>query len=431
MKKNPSELKIVLVGAGGMSFGPVMVHDAIHSPKIAGSELVLHDIDEQKLDSAFAAAERLNTAAGEPVRMTRTTDAETAYKDADFLLLSVELERFWGWKLDYEIPVKYGSTQIMGENGGPGGMFHSLRSIKTVLGICDTAAAICPDAYVLNLTNPMSRVTLAINRATNFRNVGLCHEFSGGIARLMFMLLKPMKKINAKASGINHFTFFYQIDDADTGEDLYPRVRKHIENFPFLHPPLVSHICREYGLFATSEDSHIGEYFPGVKDIVGRHMNFRRFHQTDCAIRDQLTKWYGKGLFPPIPIHKLPRSFEQAFPIIEALATGERTYLDAANVPNRGFISNLPDDAIVEVPAWTGDTDLEPETVPPMQDDLAAMMQTQIEIQDLVVRSALEKDPDLAFQAIVMDPLSPPDETQCRRMFDEMMDTQKHLLPFA
>jgi len=428
--KNPSENKIVLVGAGGMSFGPVMVHDAIHSPKIAGSELVLHDINEKRLDNAFAAADRLNTAAGSPVRMSKTSDPAVAYKDADFLLLSVELERFQGWKMDYEIPVKYGSTQIMGENGGPGGMFHSLRSIKTVLGICDTAAAICPDAYLLNLTNPMSRVTLAINRATKFRNVGLCHEFHGGLARLMVMLLKPMKKINAKASGINHFTFFYQIDDADTGEDLYPKVRRHMEQFPFLHPPLVRHICDEFGVFATSEDSHVGEYFPGVGDIVGKHMDFRRFHQTDCAIRDQLTKWYGKGLFPPLPIHRLPRSMEQAFPIIEGLATGDRTYLDAVNVPNKGYIPNLPDDAIVEVPAWTGAHGLEPETAPPMQEDLAAIMRTQIEIQDLVVRAALEKDPDLAFQAVVADPLSPPNEDKCRRMFHEMMDKQKHLLPF-
>lgn len=428
--KNPQETKIVLVGAGGMSFGPVMVHDAVHSPKIAGAQLVLHDIDQERLDNAFAAADRLNRAAGEPVRMSATTDPETAYRDADFLLLSVEIQRFWGWKTDYEIPVKHGSTQIMGENGGPGGAFHSLRSIKTVLGICDTAAAICPDAYLINLTNPMSRVTLAINRATKFRNVGLCHEFHGGLARLMFMLLKPMNKISAKATGINHFTFFTQIDDADTGEDLYPKVRRHMENFPFLHPPLVRHICNEYGVFATSEDSHIGEYFPGVKDIVGRHMNFRRFHQTDCAIRDQLTKWYGKGVFPPLPIHKLPRSMEQAFPIIEGLVTGDRVYLDGVNVPNRGYIPNLPDGAIVEVPAWTGANDLEPETMPPVQEDLAAMMRTQIEIQDLVVRAALEKDPDLAFQAVAMDPLSPPGEAACRRMFDEMMRTQKHLLPF-
>ena len=430
MMKLPSEIKIVLCGAGGMSFGPVMVHDAVHSPKIAGAQLVLHDINEKKLDSAFAAAERLNKAAGEPVRMSCTTDPQTAYKDADFVLMSVELERFPGWKMDYEIPVKYGSKQIMGENGGPGGLFHSLRSIKTCLGICDTIQSICPDAYLINLTNPMSRVTLAINRATSLRNVGLCHEFTGGLFRLMVMLLKPMKKINAKASGINHFTFFYQIDDADTGEDLYPKVRKHIENFPFLHPPLVSHLLKEYGLFATSEDSHIGEYVGFAKDVMGRHMDFRRFHQTDCAIRDQLTRWYGKGVFPPLPIHKLPRSFEQAFPIIEGLATGDRTYLDAVNVPNRGFIPNLPDDAIVEVPAWTGERNLEPETVPPVQSDLADLMRVQVDIQDLVVRAALEKDPDLAWQALLMDPLAPPDQDSCKKMFDEMRVAQKQYLPF-
>ena len=299
-----------------------------------------------------------------------------------------------------------------------------------MLGICATAERLCPDAFLINLTNPMSRVTLAINRATKLRNVGLCHEFTGGLMRLMFMLLKPMNKIHAKASGINHFTFFYQIDDADTGEDLYPKVRKHIETLPFLHPPLVAHLCREYGLFATSEDSHGGEYVPFAKEVVGRHFPFHKFFRHEGAVRDQLTQWYGKGVLPNLPIHKLPRSFEQAFPIIEALATEDRTYLDAVNVPNRGFIPNLPEGAIVEVPSWTGARDLEPETVPPVQDDLAAFIRTQIVIQDLVVRAVLEKNPDHAFQALVMDPLAPPDESSCRKMFDEMMKLQKPYYPF-
>ena len=427
--KDASDLKITLVGAAGMSFGPVMVHDAIHSPKIAGSRLVLHDIDEARLAPSFAAAQRLNKAAGSPIRLEMETRIPDAYEDADYIILSVERDRFKGWEQDYTIPIKHGSTQIMGENGGPGGMFHSLRSIKTCLEVCENIKNICPDAYLLNLTNPMSRVTLAINLGTDIRNVGLCHEFHGGLLRLAMFLLLPMNKIAAKASGINHFTFFYDIRHADTDKDLYPRLERHFKMFPFLYPPLVRHMFKEYGLMATSTDSHIGEYVPFAKKVVGRHMDYYKFFQNEGDLRCRLTKAYGEGMLP-LPIHRIPRSMEQVFPIIEGLATGDRTYLDGVNVPNKGYVPNLPEGAIVEVPAWTGDRDLEPETVPAIHPSLAELMTVQVEIQELVVKAALERDPAAALQAVIMDPLSPPDESKCKSMFDEMMALQADYLSF-
>lgn len=449
-----SSPKITLVGAGGMSFGPAMVLDAINSEKLRGARLVLHDIDLVKLDVVHGLAQRLNEKHGHPIRIERTLDPAEALDGADFCLLSAELGRFRYWRQDYEIPLRHGATHINGENGGPGAVFHSLRSIKTCLEVCENLARHCPDAFLINLTNPMSRVTLAINAATKLRNVGLCHEFAGGVFRLGVLLRVAPRKIRAKAAGINHFTFFYEIRHADTGEDLYPRVRelwrrryfqyppavtaiaRALVRVPWVdlaveqfHAPLVAHVFREHGWLPTSVDSHIGEYVPYAQEIAGWHPTPVDFHQQLCGRVDRIATEYGQGR-SWLPLHRLGRSGEQAFPIIEALHTGERHYVDAVNVPNRGYVPNLPEGAIVEVPAWVGARGLEPEVVPPLPQPIAALTTAQVEIQNLVVRAAIERDPAPAFEALRIDPLSPSDAGACRKMFDELMAAQADVLPF-
>ncbi len=174
-------LKICLIGAGGMSFGPVMVLDAVNTRRIRGATLMLHDVSPERLAVAEKFATRVNRANGSPITIEASTDPAEAMSGADFCLASAEIGRWPHWIEDYEVPVRYGSSQITGENGGPGAVFHSLRSIKTMLGICDDIQRYCPDTFLINLTNPLSRVTLAINTATPIRNVSLCHEFAGGL----------------------------------------------------------------------------------------------------------------------------------------------------------------------------------------------------------------------------------------------------------
>ena len=214
--------KITMVGAGGMSFGPTMVNDVIHTTRLRGARLVLHDLDAPRLERAHQFATKLNAAAGAPVVLDRTTDPGAALDGADFVLASAEFGRFRHWREDYEIPNRYGARQITGENGGPGAVFHSLRSIANTLGICADIEKYCPQAFLINLTNPMSRVTLAINRATGVRNVGMCHEMPLGVDRLARRLRIDRTHVDAKASGINHFTFFTEFRDTRTGEDLLP-----------------------------------------------------------------------------------------------------------------------------------------------------------------------------------------------------------------
>jgi alpha-galactosidase len=447
-------LKICLIGAGGMSFGPVMVLDAVNTPKIRGATLMLHDVSPERLGVARRLADRVNAKRGSPIRVEDSVDPAEAMTGADVCLLSAEMGRWDGWISDYEIPNRHGATQITGENGGPGAVFHSLRSIKTVLGICADLARYCPDTYLINLTNPMSRVTLAINTATDLRNVGLCHEFAGGVTRVAAMLRVPRAKIAAKASGINHFTFFTEIRRADTGEDLYPRLRRLYQRRLFDFPPsitavarqlvkvpwvdvgveqfyapLVSRMFREYGLLPCSVDSHIGEYVPFAQEAAGWHPTPVYFHRNLMARVERLVTRYGNGK-SLVPMHRAGRSHEESFPIIGAMHSGVPRSLNAVNVPNRGFVPNLPDGAIVEVPARVGAEGLEPEVMPEIAEPLAQFMRTQIGIQDLVVKAALTGDPEPAFEALCADPLSPPDRRACRRIFDELAAAQVSALPF-
>ena len=193
--------RICLIGAGGMSFGPVMVLDAVNTRRVRGATMVLHDVDRDRLDAARRFAKRVERANGNPITIEASLDPAEAMTGADFCSTSAEIGRWQHWIEDYEVPVRHGSTQITGENGGPGAVFHSLRSIKTMLGICADIERYCPETFLINLTNPLSRVTLAINSGTTINNVSMCHEFAGGVSRIARLLRIPRRKIRPRRPG--------------------------------------------------------------------------------------------------------------------------------------------------------------------------------------------------------------------------------------
>jgi alpha-galactosidase len=446
--------KITLVGAGGLSFGPTMVNDVIHTPELAGARLVLHDIDPARLARAHRFAARLNAANGAPVRLEQETDAARALEGADFCISSAEHGRFPYWRQDYEIPRRHGSTQVNGENGGPGAVFHSLRSIKNTLGICADIEKYCPDAFLVNLSNPMSRVTLAINLGTSIRNVGMCHEMPIGVVRIARLLRISPGRIEARASGINHFTFFTEMFDRKTGEDLLPRVKAlfHRKIFDFgplltrlaqaserrpllamlsdqLYAPLVVHMVREHDLVPCSVDSHIGEYLPFAHEIGGHHpAHVGQFERIDRVI-ERFTVWLAETRLP-VPVQRMGHSLEEVIPIIASLWSGERRRIMAVNVPNRGYIPNVAEGAIVEVGAEVDGDGIHPEKMPPIAEPIAGHIAAQIPLQEWIVESALTGDRDLALRAVLEDPASPRDEAACRALFDELSALQAEELPF-
>ncbi|MHB8896485.1 MAG: family 4 glycosyl hydrolase, partial [Candidatus Geothermincolia bacterium] len=407
-----------------------------------------------RLERACVFAAKLNAAHGAPVLLDRTTDPAAALDGADFVISSAEIGRFRYWRQDFEIANRHGARQINAENGGPGAVFHSLRSIKTTLGICADIEKYSPDALLLNLSNPMSRVTLAINRATKVRNVGMCHEMPIGVHRLALLLRKRFHDIEAKASGINHFTFFTEFRDRHTGEDLIPRIRdlfarrvfdypgptgalvKKLSRFVLLaaladqlYSPLVVHMVREYGIVPCSVDSHIGEYLPFALDFAGDHYPpVELFDHLDRRV-ERLANW-AVDTHVPIPFHRVGHSLEEVINVVAATWTGTPARVMAVNVPNRGYLPNVVDDAIVEVGAMVDGDGIHPETMPPVVDPIAGYIATQVALQDLIVESALTGDPDFALQALIEDPCSPADKNACRAIFDELRDLQATDLPF-
>lgn len=446
--------KITLIGAGGLSFGPTMVNDVVHTPALAGARMMLHDVSDPRLERAYRFAVKLNAANGAPIVIDRSTDPAEALDGSQYCIWSAEFGRFPYWKQDYEIPRRYGATQVTGENGGPGAVFHSLRSIRNTLGICASIEKHCPDAFLVNLTNPMSRVTLAINQGTEVRNVGMCHEMPIGISRLGRLLRVPPSRIHAKASGINHFTFFTEMVDSRTGEDLLSRVKdlfsrrffdfgptvtrlaRATETRPVLamlteqlYSPLVVHMVRTYGVVPCSVDSHIGEYLPFAHEIGVYHpAHVDQFQRIDRVAERFITWVADTGV--PVPVQRMGHSLEEVIPIIAALWTREPKRVTAVNVPNRGYLPNVAEGAIVEVGATVDGDGVHPEVMPPVVEPIATHIATQVALQDLVVRAALTGDREPALRAVIEDPASPPDEQACRAMFDEMVGLQAEHLPF-
>lgn len=450
-----TEPKITLVGAGGISFGPSMVNDVIRTPALTGSLLVLHDIDAGRLERAFGFASKMNAAAGSPVVIARTTDASAALDGAHFVISSAEIGRFEHWRQDYEIPNRHGARQISGENGGPGAVFHSLRSINTTLGICRDIEKWCPDTFLVNLSNPMSRVTLAINRATRIRNVGMCHEMPIGVHRIARLLGIDVSRIEARASGINHFTFFTEMRDRETGEDLLARTREMFDSKRFdfgpvttstaklawhlsplaalaeqLYSPVVVAMARTHGVVACSVDSHIGEYLPWATSVGAYHpVPVDLFERLDRSV-EKLATWVADTRIP-LPLGRLKHSFEEVVPIIAAMWNDAPARVMAVNVVNHGHIPNIADGAIVEVGATVDGDGIHADAMDPIATPLDTLIATQLELQDLIVDSALTGDPAPAFEAVVRDPCAPADERACRAIFEELMALQADRLPFA
>jgi alpha-galactosidase len=446
--------KITLVGAGGMAFGPTMVNDVVHTPELAGGRLVLHDVNEDRLLRAYRFAAKLNAASGAPVVLDRTTDPAEALAGADFVMSSAEFGRYRYRKQDYQVPNKHGARQINGENGGPGAVFHTLRSVRNTLSICRSIEEHCPDTFLINLSNPLSRVALAIEQHTDIDTVSMCHEMPNGIGRLAKLLRLEKKDIEAKASGINHFTFFTEMTHEPTGEDLLPKVRelfaRPIFDYPpwtvslarkvggvgplgalvdELYMPLVVHLVREHGLVPCSIDSHIGEYLAVTPEVADWYPSRPDVMERFNDFTEGLSSWVARTSVP-LPLHRMGHSSEEVVDIIAAIWSDTPTRIMAVNRPNDGYLPDVADGAIVEVGATVDGKGVHPDHMPAVGEPLAGWIAPQIELQEMLVEATVKGDRELAFAALRADPLSPDDEAACRAMFDELCELQAELLPF-
>lgn len=446
--------KIVIIGAGSVSFGPAMLDDLhLHRNALRGSEVWLVDLDPAALELSSAYAARLAASAGDApaFNVQVATDRREALPGADVVIVSVAVDRMPTWRLDWQIPLRHGVRHVLGENGGPGGLSHALRNIPLLLSIARDIEALAPNALLLNFTNPASRLCLALHRHTRLRFVGLCHQIGEGY-RLVNEVMRLVPKADdlrkshdeapgawraytgaleqryhIVAAGINHFTFALEIRDRLTGEDLYPALRAGITKMPVDFELMSRRLLDTFGLFCMTGDGHAGEYVGYAADTIPlTGFDFDAYIQRGEALRARLAAVVA-GTTPPAPAP----SGERAIPIIAALANGGSQHELSVNIPNRGCIGNLSDDAIVEVPGLVAGGRVLGVQVGDLPRGIAAMLAQQIEIQELVVEAAVTGSRRLALQALLLDPVIH-SYAQAEHTLDDLLVAQaRHLPQFA
>jgi alpha-galactosidase len=392
--------KIAFVGAGSAVFTRNLVGDILSLPALRDSaHFALMDIDAERLDTAEVVTRRLIDAHGARAEVSATTDRRAALDGADYVVTSFQVGGYRpSTVVDFEVPKRHGLRQTIGDTLGIGGIMRGLRTIPVLLDVCRDLEELSPDALLLNYVNPMAMLCWAVAEASPIRTVGLCHSVQGTTQELANDLGIPASEIDQLAAGINHMAFFLRFEHR--GEDLYPALRE-------IDPPpwnrVRYEVLKHFGSFVTESSEHFAEYVPWfIKD--GRDDLLERFNvpldEYPRRCERQIAEW--EALRGELAI-STEQSHEYGAHIIEACETGE-PYRFNGNVPNRGLIDNLPGDCCVEVPCVADADGITPQRVGALPRQLAALMQTNVNVQGLTVEAALTGRRDAIYQAAMLDP---------------------------
>lgn len=458
------KLKIVVIGAGSASFGQSSVTDIVSAQEFKefNLELVLVDTDEESLKRMEKLANLLKEYFKSNAKISSQIDRKIALIDANYVIVSVANRRWDLWQKDFYIPAAYGFKHVFGENGGPGAAFHTLRSLHLMIPIAKDMERICPNALLINFTNPESRMCLGISKLTKIKTIGLCHGPFRTLGRISEILKKPEDEIDLTVGGINHFHWALDIKDRITGEDLYPIIKKKINEFNWQGDTLTPLLYKVFGLIPYPAPSHPGEYFNFTYSIAGpkfidwgigsiSHSLSAKSSDLDYFVEGKSARpsyelWsYNQGervrrvlsgelslLTEKDLLHNLSfidKSGELAIPIITDIECEKNKKEMAANLLNKGnAVSNLPEDAIVEVPIQVNSNGIQPVKVGALPEAIAGICNLQISIQNLLVKAYQENSKELLLQALLIDPIVD-DFERCKKMMETMLKVQVEFLP--
>lgn len=450
------KLKIAIIGAGSVSFCPTTVSDILRNKSIqnADLEIALMDINEEALKISTEFCEKLKDSCKKDAKIEATLDLKQALTGADFVVTAIEKNRYHYWSQDFHVPRKYGFRQIYGENGGPGGMFHTLRNLGPMLEIARTMEEICPDAYLLNYTNPEAKLVGMIGKATKIKVVGLCHGEQMGVDQVAKILEMGKDEIETEVSGLNHFGVITKITEKKTGKDLYPELRNkehQMEKLAQWDELALSRVMlRVYGVWVYPGANHIGEYMAWSDQfLASAQMQYFYDPMTEKPWEDKdgeplefiysiagrnwekdLFKTDKKDVFKEAfdAENKFTQNHEYGVPIIEAIAFDKSLKIGAVNVVNKGYTPGLPDGMVVEIPAIVDGTGIHPVHTQPIPTGIAAMISTQGAIADLIYEAYVEKDRKKLLQAILLDP-TVSTYSNAVNLINEMFELQKDILP--
>ena len=471
--------KITFIGAGSTVFTKNLLGDIFSFPELADSTICLYDIDKERLDTSGIVARKLAAAVGCNPAIETTTNRRVALDGADYAICMIQVGGYKpGTVIDFEIPKKYGLRQTIADTLGIGGIMRGLRTIPVLLDVCRDMEALCPDVTFLNYVNPMAINCWGINRASPIKTVGLCHSVQGTARDLARDIGLPVTEINYLCAGINHMAFYLRFER--NGQDLYPLLRQVMaeDRVPAWNRVRYEMLAR-LGYFVTESSEHFSEYVPWFikrdrpdllerfnipideyiwrceEQIAGwdemsaaledpdpealgrferayRQERLATLEQTDPFHARQLRRWWGKEKEAKEEQQgrKLRHSGEYGSLIIHALETGQPQVV-YGNVMNRGLINNLPQECCVEVPCLVDKNGIQPTRIGSLPPHLAALMQTNINVQALTVEAALTRRREHIYHAAMLDPHTAAelDLDQIWALVDDLIEAHGDWLP--
>lgn len=428
--------KVAIIGAGSLVFTKQFLNDMFNTPCMAGATYALMGPTMWKLEKMKQYADQIKDKNNIDASIYCTTDRRNALKEADFVVLTFLIGGNEAYKYDIEVPLSYGVDQCIGDSLGPGGVFRMLRTAPLIMELAEEIKELCPDAYVLNYVNPMGAVCTAMQRVGISNVVGLCHGVQTTLDLIAGYTNVPKDEIDYINAGINHMDWFLKLEHK--GKDLYPVLKENMEKPEYFKNEKVrGELMRHCGYFMTESSGHLSEYIPWFRSsdrALEKYCDEPMFGgETGAALKFNVMvaeKFKNTDVFSIESGELEPRSKEYCSYIMEAILTGI-PFKFSGNVANQGYIRNLPSTSTVEVPVYADKEGFHPFVIGDLPPHLAAMNLSNLIVQDLAVRAAMEGDPELAFWAVAMDPLTSTKVTlaECRDMVKRMFEAEAKWLP--
>jgi len=427
--------KIVLIGAGSTVFAKNLLGDILSFTELSGSDICLHDIDEERLRTSEIVANRVARTLGAQPVISATLDRRRALDAADYVITMFQIGGYKpGTMTDFEIPKRYGLRQTIADTLGIGGIMRGLRTIPVLLEMARDMEELCPDTWLLNYVNPMAMNCWALNRATTIRSVGLCHSVQGTAEQLARDMNVPIDEINYLCAGINHMAFYLRFER--DGQDLYPLIHQvsaegRAPSWNRVRYEALKHL----GYFVSESSEHFSEYVPWFikrdrPDLIERYNIPLDEYITRCE--NQITAWeMMRGLLEDEAIAlTVERSHEYGAYIIHSLETGTPRVI-YGNVANEHLIDNLPIGCCVEVPCLVDKNGIQPTRIGTLPPQLAALIHTNINVQALTVEAALTGKREHIYHAAMLDPHTAAelDLNQIHSLVDDLIAAHEGWLP--
>jgi alpha-galactosidase len=432
--------KITFIGAGSFEFTRTLVRDILTFPRLADARICLMDIDEERLRFIEKAVRRIVVEGKYPATVETTTDRRRALEGANAVLCTILAGGVQVWRHDIEIPKTFGVDTNIGDTRGVSGVFRALRTIPVMIGICRDMEQVCPNAVLLNYTNPMAMLCRAMQRETRVKVTGLCHSVQGTAEMLARWIGAPEEEIDYVCAGINHQAWYLEF--LWKGADAYPLIRAAMEKPAIYNEEIVrNEMFLHLGRYVTESSGHNSEYnwwFRKRPDLIEKYCThgtgwnpgvygyiLDEYLRREKDWKKDIQAW----LDDPKSL-ELKRGKEYAAYIINACAGGEPFRFNG-NVPNRHLITNLPPDACVEVPVFADRQGFHPVPVGSLPPQCAALTGLSVAIEEMAVDACLSGDPRKVFHAVAFDPLSAAvlSLAEIRRMVNAMLDKNRDLLP--